>query len=459
MMFELKDFINRIDTVSTSDLMKIQKAVKSELLQREKEKHNNVEHIPDYCDKETLAAVWSDCQSLVMTDSKRKTGSQWLSPLNEPYEYSDSNPIHNALDITQFKGISKLLQQINSDTRFVGPLNACLVLKYNSNLATTSIHADDEDYIDQNKSICDFSTGATRTLEFFEKAGKGKPVKNVPLVDNSIAHMKPGAQQLLKHMVRSEVLNPKLGGELDELRYSLSFRGLTKLRDDVSRVSDEQFKPPQPYGSEHHQQLQDHKPQRHTCLVVGDSYAAKLDPKLLGRNFLSVKNIAKGGATLGKVMEQLEVFAKGNEDVIVDKLLISVGTNDIRYCKNGISHLRGPLKQLCVRINELYPNSKVYFQSLLPLPCVNKYDWNTNTNVIEFNRLLYNECVFRRFYFMNAFVDFVRPCRNVWCPHLRKDELFEIGGIHPSPTWGMSVLAKRYIRALHSRFFDPCVFQ
>ena len=86
-------------------------------------------------------------------------------------------------------------------------------------------------------------------------------------------------------------------------------------------------------------------------------------------------------------------------------------------------------------------------------------DWNTNTNVIDFNRILFNECVYRRFYFMDAFVEFIRPCRNVWYPHLRNDTLFEKNGIHPSTTRGLCSLAKLYIRALHSNFFNPYVFQ
>ena len=59
-----------------------------------------------------------------------------------------------------------------------------------------------------------------------------------------------------------------------------------------------------------------------------------------------------------------------------------MGTNDIRNCSNGVDHLRGPLKQLCSKIRELFPTTRVYFQSLLPLPVYNEFDWTTNSNVL-----------------------------------------------------------------------------
>ena len=173
---------------------------------------------------------------------------------------------------------------------------------------------------------------------------------------------------------------------------------------------------------------------------------------------MCVKSVAEGGASMTKVTKQLEDFAAANTDVVVDKLLVSVGTNDIRHCRSGVNHLRGPLKTLCGKIKELYPNAHVYFQSLLPLPCDNMHDWNTNANVIHFNRILFSECVFRKFFFVDAFESFNIPW-NGWSPYIRNDVLFEKGGIHPSINKGMGVLARLYIRAIHSKFFNPHVFQ
>ena len=76
-----------------------------------------------------------------------------------------------------------------------------------------------------------------------------------------------------------------------------------------------------------------------------------------------------------------------------------------------------------------------------------------------FNRAIYNECVFRRFYVMNAFTAFCSPHRSPDSPELRDSRFFVGRNIHPSEARGMGVLAKLYLRAIHSRYFDPYIFQ
>ena len=158
------------------------------------------------------------------------------------------------------------------------------------------------------------------------------------------------------------------------------------------------------------------------------------------------------------VMGQLNSYASSNVGTVVDKVLVSVGTNDIRYCRN-VNELRPKLKSLCSQITNIFPNSTVYFQSLIPLPCKHSNDWITNNKVIHFNRLIFNECVFRRFHVLDAFSAFSSPFNNPRHPELRNGKLFDGSDIHPSRSKGMGVLARLYIRALHSRFFDPYILQ
>ena len=139
-------------------------------------------------------------------------------------------------------------------------------------------------------------------------------------------------------------------------------------------------------------------------------------------------------------------------------MLISVGTNDIRYCPN-VDELKPKLKSLCALSSELFPNSKIYFQSLIPLPCKSANDWVTNRKVIDFNRILVNECIFRRFHILDAFSVFCSPFYDSSCPEIRNQYLFNGTDIHPSKNRGMGVLAKLYIRALHSKYFDPFILQ
>lgn len=446
-MVDLKNLVKTLPSVATSELQKLLSSIQSELDNRTK--RDTVELITDFCsDDTTVQAIWAECDSLNFGSNKRKASSQWLSSNNDPYVYNDANPVHEAKNITDFPGICKLMDMINADARFTGPVDSCLILKYSCESTSCSLHADDEVGLDQKKSICNYSIGTTRTLEFFDKQNTKTAVKSVVMENNSLTHMKPGTQQLLKHMVRGSA--KKVPG----VRYSISFRGLNNTHGNV--IADD-VKPAPIIESDPITTRR-----RRVCLVAGDSYAARLDEERLGRRGrVNVVKIAEGGSKLDKVAKQLEDYAEANKDVIVDSICISVGTNDIRNCQQGVNHLRGPLKHFCKHIKSLYPDSRVYFQTLLPLPCKDNNDWQTNHKVIRFNKILFDECVFNRFYVIDAFKSFILP-RWSWSrgsPHIRNDKLFDNNDIHPSVKFGMGVLAKLYLRVLHSKYFNPYVYQ
>ena len=116
-------------------------------------------------------------------------------------------------------------------------------------------------------------------------------------------------------------------------------------------------------------------------------------------------------------------------------------------------------KNILEELNKLSPNSKVYFQSLLPLPIKNNHDWETNAVICDFNLMLYDNCCYWRCYYIDAYGPFSNPRR--WgVPDTRREKLFESEyGIHPRVGRGMGTLARLYMRALHSQYFDPCIFQ
>ena len=456
-MLDLQHILNHVSSAPTADLHAILCAIQDELPKRDGNLSNLVEYIPDFCsDGDLLDRVWGECESLELSSKRTKAPTQWISPSDEPYIYTDGNPLHHAKDIGDFKAIKELLSRVNDSNLVTGPLDACLLTKYNSHQASLTMHADDEsNIIDQDKAICSFSLGCERTIEFFKKSNKPKLVKKIRMGDNSVVVMRPGTQQKLKHCVRNEprTKSTELAGK-SQLRYSLSFRALAKKHPGPAVT------PPLPRPENVPAPAQDSTPKKKICLVAGDSFAARLDKDRLGKKKLVVENIAEGGSKLFKVRQQLMDFVKSNPDTDVTKIIISVGTNDIRNCKNGINHLRGPLKELCNTISELFPNStKVFFQSLLPLPLKHENDWYTNDIVIDFNWLIYNECIHRQFYYIDAFGPFTKFSRKVDEPFTRFDNLFEINGIHPNSTKGMGVLARMYIRAFHSKYFNPMVFQ
>ena len=476
-MLDSHQVLKHIPGSTTEELKQIMTAIQSELSKRDKDllakrdkdllakrdkdllsKHDKdlsglVEQLPNFCNDPILIdTVWAECESLNLSNSRSKTSSQWLSPSSDPYIYPDTNPIHSAIDISNYPGITTIMGMVNADPNVDGPLDACLILKYNSNVATLSLHADDEEIIDQTKSICPYSLGSSRTLEFFTNTSKPKAVKEVRMDNNSLTIMKPGAQEKLKHCVRTE---PKVTHA--DVRYSLSFRALSKSTTDQhtrASVSD-------PNSRSSNVEAGDNLPvpPKRVCLIAGDSYTARLDPVRLGRGVVKVDNVAVGGARIDNVCKQLEAYAELNPNTYVEKLLISVGTNDIRKCYNGVEHLKGPFKNLCVLIKKLYPNAKVFFQTLLPLPLKFEQDWKTNHTIWEFSRIIFNECVYRKFYILDAFPIFTAE-RQWGKPYIMRNEpLFEAKGIHPNVNVGMGVLARLYLRALHSKYFNPYSYQ
>ncbi len=199
-MTHLQQILNYIPSASIDELQQILAAVQTELPTREGMKSNYVEYIEDFCqDKQLLDSVWAECESLELSSKKNKTASQWLSPSSDPYVYVDSSPAHAAKDIKQFPSTNKLLSLVNQSTEVTGPLDSCLILKYNSSQSALNLHADDESSIDQDKSICSFTLGCERTIEFYEKAKKPILVKDIRMNNNSLVVMRPGAQQNLKH--------------------------------------------------------------------------------------------------------------------------------------------------------------------------------------------------------------------------------------------------------------------
>lgn len=437
----LQQILGHFPTTSTEDLHLILNAIQIELSDRKNNSSEYVQYIEDLCDSELLENIQTECKSLKLISKGTKTASQWISCRDEPYIYNDSNPVHKAMDMKDFPHISKLAGLINESNAITGPLDSCLVLKYNSNKAVLRAHSDSEAGIDQRKSICSFSIGSERTIEFWDKSKKTKLVKEIRMANNSLVVMRPGAQQRLLHSVRAEP-----GNLPSQVRYSLSFRAINTDQGDIQQ--------PGP-GKDDKKET----PRKRVCLIAGDSYAARMDISKLAKGKITVDTVAEGGAKISKVKKQLEDYRASHPNHDVMKIIVSVGTNDIRYCENGVEHLSGPFKDLCNTIRKLYPNSSVFFQSLLPLPNKDVNDWKTNKRVLNFNRLIWNACVYMRFYFIDAFFPFCKYNRRYNQPHSRFDKLFEVNGIHPNREIGMGVLARMYIRALHSKYFDPNTFQ
>ena len=81
---DITELLDNINKVSTDDLHRLMNAIKCELPVRENNLSGLVDYIPDFCGDEVLMeALWAECESLPMANTRRKATTQWLSPISD----------------------------------------------------------------------------------------------------------------------------------------------------------------------------------------------------------------------------------------------------------------------------------------------------------------------------------------------------------------------------------------
>ena len=423
-----------------------------------------VGYIPSFISDTTLiTGVEAELESMKLeAKNTRKVKTFWLNSINRPYTYSGVT--HNAHTISNYPSIMKLMDKLNKSIITQGhQMDSCLITCYSTAKKTLSLHADNEEEICQISNICNFTIGSTRRIEFLPMIPKyeGPPVCSYDLEHCSVNIMKPGCQQVLKH----RIVAGKHEVKGQNIRYSLSFCKYVDMSaaaalTPVSPVKDNihLFENMKEVDKEQH--LTDSKPTTlndspcqqniDTVLFAGDSHYANLIPKKLGKGKINVINIARGGHNIRKTEATISDFCANNTSYKVVKVFVSVGTNDIRYCRRGVRHLTKPLQLLTDRINLCFPNADIFYQSLLPLPLENMF---VRGNVETFNDLLFEVCKKNKVYFLDIFEDFLGYDRR------RNSVLFEEeqSNVHLNVV-GLGFLAKKYIYRIHSKNFDPRLF-
>ena len=169
-------------------------------------------------------------------------------------------------------------------------------------------------------------------------------------------------------------------------------------------------------------------------------------------------NVSQGGAKIKDVKANLEKFNQSNKDKDIHKIILSLGTNDIRNIKD-VNILEEPLEDLLKSTKTIYPQAEIYVQSLLPIRLSKGYS-TANLEIVDkcysFNRLLFKECKKFNIFYVDLFKQFLTPGK----PGTRdiKDDLY-VDQVHLSNR-GVSVMARRftYIVNKHSLLFHPTRF-
>ncbi len=414
-----------------------------------------VEHIPDLgIDQALENGILDELSSLRLTgDTKsNKVKTQWLSPTSDSYKYS--GVCNDPMPISKFTNICKLMGIVNSHPSTTGDADSCLVSCFTSSTQSLKLHKDNESLMAQSSSISTVSFGAPRKLQFVRdgkvnKKGNRDLSADIELDATNLTMniMKAGAQQVMKHRVPAGAPVPNK----PDLRYSLSFRRIV-TQPNSSTIASQKATPDvsTPSQTTNDKGLPRKQP---AVLVAGDSFAARLDADRLGKGKMKEINIAHGGFKITDVQKKIEKFMETNTQFDIEKVILSVGTNDIRYCKSGIQHLKNSICDFMKFVKVAFPSAKIFLQSIIPL-AHNNCPYVTS-NVLKMNNLLYNLCSRFHLFYLDVFGSFL----NRW--GYRNSYLFpefdsakQLFDIHPNKR-GMGVLAKHYIYLIHSRWFNP----
>ena len=400
--------------------------------------------------------VIAEVEDLGLLKNSLKPQTQWLSNDTRSYCFSDKpNLRHDAKDIKQFPSICKLMELVNKDSRTTQDADSALIIVYNNNRAGIDFHDDGESLIDSNSSISTLSFGSSRRVDFCDHTLHPRlPQHTLGCEDHGLMIMKPGCQQKLVHRVRQGTQS--VNADKADVRFVISFR---KLVPD-NRDPEVSFSNPTTSTDENVDSTNKFNtstsPNRVT-LIAGDSFSMGLDEVKLGRKGRrKVINLSKGGSTIKEVSLQLDgFFLSSQQNVVVDKVFVCVGSNDIRHCReNGVRHLKQPLVSLVEQIKMTFPDANVWFQCMIPLPLQHKF---SVANVEQYNKLLFEICTFMKVYYLDIFDRFLVFDERRRCFY-RDEYLFvNRSNIHLNKL-GLSILARSYIRCIHSNRFNPLGF-
>ncbi len=408
-----------------------------------------VEHVPDLdIDEELSSGILEELAKLKLRTKgskgkPAKVKTKWLSPSDEPYNYGAI--VNNPKPISDCPYIMQLMNKVNNHPSTSGDMTACLVSCMSSARSNLSYHADDETLMAQDSDICTVSFGPDRSLDFIwqsknppgRKGAPPPPDYSVPATNHSLNIMRPGCQQNLMHRVPPG----KDGG----VRYSLSFRKIVPKEqpETLPELSTPTNLSPAPASTN----------RKKVTLLAGDSFFERLDEKKLGKGKQEVHKVAKGGRKIDAVERAIESFVTEHPELEIKTLFVCVGTNDIRNCNEGVSHLKTPLSEFMKKIKVLAPSARIFVQSLLPLP--SNGNVNVVRNVLSMNNLIFSLCAKYKLFYLDVLPSFLNGYGE------RNSRLFpaynlanKFWDIHPNAR-GMGVLARHYIYLLHSKRFNP----
>ena len=393
-----------------------------------------------FLDEVTMDLLSAEFESFNFKSKSNKNCVQnvFLSSVVDEYNWDSPNGtvIHGATDMDPFPTVKGIM--VNMNKKLGTKLNSALVSYYKDGNVGTGLHDDAEETMDPSQPICVFSYGVDRRVEFHikQQTGVSKSVLTLKPVNGSLYVMKAGCQDRFRHKVvkdkrvkhsrisisfRCFVPVPSASGSGSDLQTPSPAEASTPVKPaDVSATktpTSEVTTKPQiastpdlSLGSQgfspfpgHHDDTwpvvsnyEDSKGviKNKICLIFGSSITAGVDGDRMSRGRRQVINLSSSGFRISDVNQSAHEFCKDNPGVssAVDKIVINIGTNEVKYfnChRRSIGIFRKPLCNLIQSLKYLFGRAQIIFQSILPVEICYNY---TADAVHGFNELLCNLC-------------------------------------------------------------------
>ena len=171
----------------------------------------------------------------------------------------------------------------------------------------------------------------------------------------------------------------------------------------------------------------------------------------MSRGSRTVVNCSYSGARINDIYKVAEDFFVENPQSTqhVDKIIISVGTNEAKYFNsdkyNIFRRYRAPLVNLVSTIKIMFPLAQIIFQSVLPIRIFYTY---TPQSVHLFNRLLIDICKSHGCVFFDCFGEFLDQFKYDFDTNLYRDNL------HLN-NFGLSKLCRAYKYIIYRNVYNP----
>ena len=467
-----------------------------------------VQYDPQFIkDDTTMNILQSELESLSLHTSKNKLSVQnkFLAQSSEPYTWASNHGpvINNPLSLGEYPAINALLLNINSTYQCA--VNSVLVSYYASGDVTTRLHDDDESCMDGGEPICVVSVGAKRKIEFVDKLKQSYYSADLALEPEhgSIYLMKAGCQTHFLHRVRKDkrvrsgrfclsfrrFVEPAVAGEHEEKLPDVFATPASSTPINTAGQAGDTFDgmTPKPFPGTHSSAMvarnlnsawgtvgegyspfptsswdssrapEKNNPNEKLCVLFGTSITTGIDSTKMSRGNRAFVNVSYSGARIADIRDAVNDFYMENSHAAkrVDKIILSFGTNEMKHFNSfarSVQHqFFNPVCSLVNQIKVLFPYAQIYFQSLLPIRIMFKYDANS---IHCFNHMLINVCKKYGCGFIDCFSDFLDEYAIDINLDLYQDRKWR--KMHLS-TRGLGLLCRHLKRVIYGNVFNPFI--